>query len=362
MWQVTIKRLHRKILLALIVLHFSMATPAAASYVQEYQEDDPATVRRHVEKLYDETSNAALRYEEAERRRESQAMKLSRLQDDLSAQQKRLRTAGTEIGHLARIQYQGGLLPSTLWMLTLSPDHNHLQAMSILYSAHHGLQTTFEEVRKNTKELAGRKEEAHEALSSLREEEQKTAGAKRSLRSSLSKGRQLLKYLEERQQRITSYHCHDTPYVGQTSVPDPLLLTPPVTPWSLPVQGYVLSSGFGIKGSRWAHRHTGQDFAVPIGTPVSAVGSGVVVRVGCSGAFGKNIAIQHLDGYYTHYAHLSATQVAVGERIQAGTRIGLSGNTGNSSGPHLHFEVRLTPDFGSAIDPTPWLHERGVIL
>lgn len=132
--------------------------------------------------------------------------------------------------------------------------------------------------------------------------------------------------------------------------------------WVAPVETYRLSASFGSGGERWAHRHTGQDFAVPIGTAVRAAGAGRVVQVSCGGAFGIQIVIRHENGYYTQYAHLAAVTVARDDRVAAGQWIGQSGTTGNSTGPHLHFEVRVTPRTGSALDPVPWLGARGVAV
>ncbi|MFF3908138.1 M23 family metallopeptidase [Streptomyces sp. NPDC001848] len=132
--------------------------------------------------------------------------------------------------------------------------------------------------------------------------------------------------------------------------------------WNAPVESYRLSAPFGSGGDHWAHRHTGQDFAVPIGTPVRAVGAGKVVRVACGGAFGMEVVLQHPGGYFTQYAHLAAVTVGQGELVATGQWIAQSGTTGNSTGPHLHFEVRVTPEWGSGIDPVPWLTARGVRL
>ncbi|MEU9333022.1 M23 family metallopeptidase [Streptomyces sp. NPDC048290] len=132
--------------------------------------------------------------------------------------------------------------------------------------------------------------------------------------------------------------------------------------WVAPVETYELSAGFGGGGARWANRHTGQDFAVPIGTPVRAVGEGRVVRVSCGGAFGIQLVLQHPGGHYTQYAHLASVAVDQGERVAAGQWIGQSGTTGNSTGPHLHFEVRVTPELGSGVDPLGWLRGHGVDL
>jgi murein DD-endopeptidase MepM/ murein hydrolase activator NlpD len=128
------------------------------------------------------------------------------------------------------------------------------------------------------------------------------------------------------------------------------------------VEVYELSAGFGSGGAHWANRHTGQDFAVPIGTPVRSVGEGRVVNVSCGGAFGIQIVIEHSGGYYTQYAHLASIAVDQGDQVTAGQWIGQTGTTGNSTGPHLHFEVRVTPELGSGVDPVPWLAARGVTL
>ncbi|GAA2486667.1 hypothetical protein GCM10010393_17210 [Streptomyces gobitricini] len=132
--------------------------------------------------------------------------------------------------------------------------------------------------------------------------------------------------------------------------------------WVAPVEEYVLSAGFHRAGAHWAHRHTGQDFAVAVGTPVRSIGAGRVRSVSCGGAFGIEVVVRHAGGWHSQYAHLAAPAVAPGQPVVAGQVIGRSGNTGNSTGPHLHFEVRLTPYMGSAVDPVRWLGEHGVRL
>ncbi|KUM79302.1 transglycosylase family protein [Streptomyces curacoi] len=114
-------------------------------------------------------------------------------------------------------------------------------------------------------------------------------------------------------------------------------------------------------GSSWSKGyHTGVDFPVPTGTSVKAVGAGQVVDAGWGGSFGYQVVIRHADGRYTQYAHLSAISVKAGQSVGAGQRLGRSGSTGNSSGPHLHFEVRTGPGFGSDIDPVAYLRAGGV--
>ncbi|MER5434647.1 M23 family metallopeptidase [Streptomyces sp. NPDC002588] len=131
-------------------------------------------------------------------------------------------------------------------------------------------------------------------------------------------------------------------------------------PWTAPTRGYWLSAGYAARGTRWARRHTGQDFAVGTGTPVYAVGPGSVYATTCGDGFGNQVVIRHPDGYFTQYAHLSRIDVRKDDRVSPGTRIGLAGATGNVTGPHLHFEVRITPYLGSSVSPLPWLRRKNV--
>jgi murein DD-endopeptidase MepM/ murein hydrolase activator NlpD len=135
--------------------------------------------------------------------------------------------------------------------------------------------------------------------------------------------------------------------------------------WITPVTHYKLTAGFNQAGSHWMNKHSGQDFAVPIGTAVHAVHTGTVVKAGPHGAgdgdaYGNAIVIRHSDGKFSQYAHLSRIEVHVGEHVKTGEEIAKSGNTGNTTGPHVHFEIRNTPNYGSAINPVTFLHEMGV--
>ncbi|MFC3572581.1 transglycosylase family protein [Streptomyces yaanensis] len=123
----------------------------------------------------------------------------------------------------------------------------------------------------------------------------------------------------------------------------------------------TMGTPYHAAGSSWSKGyHTGVDFPVPTGTSVKAVAAGHVVSAGWGGSFGYQVVIRHADGRYTQYAHLSAISVKDGQSVGAGQRIGRSGSTGNSTGPHLHFEVRTGPGFGSDIDPVAYLRARGV--
>jgi murein DD-endopeptidase MepM/ murein hydrolase activator NlpD len=118
---------------------------------------------------------------------------------------------------------------------------------------------------------------------------------------------------------------------------------------------------YRVAGASWSKGyHTGVDFPVPTGTSVKAVAAGEVVSAGWGGSFGYQVVIRHADGRYTQYAHLSAISVKDGQSVVGGQRIGRSGSTGNSTGPHLHFEVRTGPGFGTDIDPVVYLRAGGV--
>ncbi|MFI8192918.1 M23 family metallopeptidase [Streptomyces sp. NPDC085946] len=137
--------------------------------------------------------------------------------------------------------------------------------------------------------------------------------------------------------------------------------------WVDPVKTYKLSASFAQAGGMWQSTHSGQDFAVPTGTPVLAVHDGTVVKAGGNGAgdgpaYGNAVVIKHGNGSYSQYAHLSKVNVKIGQAVKTGQKIALSGNTGNSSGPHLHFEIRTTPNYGSAVDPVAFLRTKGVTV
>ncbi|MDX3855132.1 transglycosylase family protein [Streptomyces sp. AK02-01A] len=115
------------------------------------------------------------------------------------------------------------------------------------------------------------------------------------------------------------------------------------------------------KPGSWASGyHTGVDFPVPTGTSVKAVAAGHVVSAGWAGSYGYQVVIRHPDGKYSQYAHLSALNVREGQQVSGGQRIARSGSTGNSTGPHLHFEVRTGPGYGTDIDPLDYLRAGGV--
>ncbi len=121
-------------------------------------------------------------------------------------------------------------------------------------------------------------------------------------------------------------------------------------PLAMPLKNsFRYTSGFG---RRWGRAHEGIDMAAPTGTPVVAPGDGVVTFAGRQGAYGNLIKIEHELGVETRYGHLSRIRVRVGQRVSQGELIGDIGNTGRSTGPHLHYEVRMN---GRAVDPMSFI-------
>ena len=123
-----------------------------------------------------------------------------------------------------------------------------------------------------------------------------------------------------------------------------------------PAEG-TFTSGFG---GRWGTTHYGVDIANSIGTPILSALDGVVVEAGPASGFGLWVRVQHADGTITVYGHVNEILVAQGQQVAAGQQIATMGNRGQSTGPHLHFEVWI----GGAqkIDPVGWLGERGISL
>jgi murein DD-endopeptidase MepM/ murein hydrolase activator NlpD len=123
-----------------------------------------------------------------------------------------------------------------------------------------------------------------------------------------------------------------------------------------PAQG-TFTSGFG---SRWGAAHNGIDIANAIGTPILSAADGVVVEAGPASGFGLWVRVQHTDGTITVYGHVNEILAATGTQVHAGDQIATMGNRGQSTGPHLHFEVWINGS--QKIDPQGWLAARGITL
>ena len=116
-----------------------------------------------------------------------------------------------------------------------------------------------------------------------------------------------------------------------------------------PINGGTLTSRVG---ARWGRMHEGVDWACPIGTTVMASREGTVIQAGWINGYGNCVTISHGDGVITRYGHMNSVSVSVGQSVSQGETIGYSGNTGRSTGPHLHFELRIN---GVVKDPLDYL-------
>ena len=133
-------------------------------------------------------------------------------------------------------------------------------------------------------------------------------------------------------------------------------------PQVLPASMEFISSGFGYRAdpfSGGAAFHAGLDFGGPVGAPIHAAAKGVVTFAGVQQGYGNCIEISHGNGLMTRYAHMSGFRARIGQAVNAGDVIGLIGNTGRSTGPHLHFEVRVN---GTAVNPRPFLEAAPDVL
>ncbi|WP_204163918.1 M23 family metallopeptidase [Nocardioides solisilvae] len=128
--------------------------------------------------------------------------------------------------------------------------------------------------------------------------------------------------------------------------------------WVMPVEGYRLSATFGMSSSLWSTVHTGLDFAAPSGTPLRAVANGTITEVGYDGSYGNKTVLTLEDGTELWYCHQASMHVSVGDQVAGGDVIGTVGSTGNSTGPHLHLEIR--PGGGGPVDPYASLMEHGL--
>ncbi|MEU0741433.1 peptidoglycan DD-metalloendopeptidase family protein [Streptomyces sp. NPDC006134] len=313
-----------------------------------------ARLSAEVARLYEKAATATRQYEAGRRAAEEEREKVRRFEELLDRQRRKIAAVNEDLGRLAREQYRsGGGLPLTARMVLADDPDALMRGHRAVRQAELAIDSAVESSRRAEARLAADEAKAAAAWQRLERSNAELAGLKRNIERTLETARGRLQ--GQADASVAAGSCPGAVRLDQPEVRF-------TRAWVAPVESYELSASFGSGGARWAHRHTGQDFAVPVGTPVRAVGAGRVVRVSCSGAFGMQVVLQHAGGYYTQYAHLAAVTVDQGDRVGTGQWIGQSGSTGNSSGPHLHFEVRVTPSMGSALDPVPWLEKRGVTL
>jgi LysM repeat protein len=150
-----------------------------------------------------------------------------------------------------------------------------------------------------------------------------------------------------------------------SSKPEPEPAPAPATDTFVSPVDAPVSQVYGNAGGNYTlGYHTGTDFSAASGTNTVAVTGGTVVASDTSSSYGTNVQIQLEDGNYALYAHLSGASVSEGDQVEAGDLVGYVGNTGTSTGPHLHFEIRTEPVFaeGNFLDPVEYLRDNGVTI
>ncbi|MGW7284257.1 peptidoglycan DD-metalloendopeptidase family protein [Streptomyces sp. NPDC054847] len=344
---------HRdRFLIVPVMLCTLLGTPASAAVAP----DGPAPpVGAEVARLFTEAAKATEQYEQGRRAAERQRATADRLEDRVTRQRERLGVIHDAIGAVAREQYRtGGSLAHAGRLLLADDPDALLRGYRIAARAEKAVSRLLDRERTAERDLVAAETSARAAWQNLDARNARLAAVKRGIETKLESAQWQLQ--AEADRSVAAGRCAGAVRIEQPG------RAPRGPDWVAPVENYALSAGFGGAGERWASRHTGQDFAVDIGAPVRSVGAGRVASVSCGGAFGIEVLVQHSDGYYSQYAHLAGVTVDQGQRVDTGQWIGQAGTTGNSTGPHLHFEVRLTPYLGSGVDPAVWLRERGVIL
>ena len=148
------------------------------------------------------------------------------------------------------------------------------------------------------------------------------------------------------------------PAVSQKPMPvsTPVVIREEVR-WVLPVSGYDLTGRFGSVSGLWSSSHTGLDFAAPSGTPIRSVADGVVTEAGYDGSYGYKTVVTLPDGSEVWYCHQDSLGVSKGQSLSAGEVLGYVGMTGNTTGSHLHLEVRQGKQ---PVDPESYLAAQGI--
>ncbi|MFJ6739274.1 M23 family metallopeptidase [Streptomyces sp. NPDC091279] len=311
-------------------------------------------VSAEVARLHADAALAARRYAEGRQEAEAERARARLAEEQLDRQRREVAVLHQDLGRLARAQYRdGGGLPAAVRLVLAESPQELMRGQQVFTRANLAVGSAVGRSRRAESRLAADEARATAARRAVEQRTAELAAAKNAVERRLDEARGRLQGQVDAS--VAAGACRGAVRLDQPTARS-------TRAWVTPVETYELSAGFGSGGSRWAHGHTGQDFAVPIGTPVRAVGAGRVVRVSCGGAFGIEVVVRHDGGFCTQYAHLAAVTVDQGQRVAAGQWVGQSGTTGNSTGPHLHFEVRATPDLGSGVDPVPWLGARGVPL
>ncbi|MEU7281306.1 peptidoglycan DD-metalloendopeptidase family protein [Streptomyces sp. NPDC045431] len=339
--------------------------PQAAGHERHERHDGPVAAGAEVARLYEEAGRATDAYEQGRRAAAAQRATAARLQEELGEKRREVAVLHDRVGEVARLQYRtGGSLALTARLLLADDPNEVMTAQRLAGQAARSVNRLMEQAGAAERRLTIAEQNARAAWHALDLRTSRLAAIKREIEARLERAQQRLH--AEAQRSVAAGRCRGAVRIdrrdGKAAAAGGRGARGRGPAWVAPVADYRLSARFDSAGGRWSHRHTGQDFAVELGEPVRSIGAGRVQSVSCGGSFGIEVVVRHENGWYSQYAHLAAPGVGKGERVWAGQWIGQAGTTGNSTGPHLHFEVRLTPHYGSAVDPVRWLLEHGVRL
>ncbi|CAL9469082.1 peptidoglycan DD-metalloendopeptidase family protein [Streptomyces sp. enrichment culture] len=338
------------------------AGPAVAVPAAVAGRDGPE-VSAEVARLFAEASRVTEAYERDRRAAAVQRATARRLQAELEEKRRELVELHGRAGEVARAQYRtGGPLSVTARLLLADDPEDALRTERAARQAGRAVNRLVHHTDRARRLLDAAAARASAAWRDLEARQARLAAVRRDLEARLERARWRLQ--AEADRSVAAGSCRGAVRLEQPAG-GALARGERGRAWVAPVSeadGYALSAGFDSAGRHWARRHTGQDFALDIGTPVRSIGAGRVHAVSCGGAFGIEVLVRHDNGWYSQYAHLASAAVEQGQRVAAGQWVGQAGTTGNSTGPHLHFEVRVTPYLGSGVDPLAWLREHGVQL
>lgn len=210
---------------------------------------------------------------------------------------------------------------------------------------------TRRQVAATTREVAARTTEQRAVRDRLAWDQRELATARRDKRATLANVQEdkahAIEHMRSLQEQSATLAARIRSAQSSSVVPEPTG-APSAAGFIWPVHG-VLTSGFGW---RWGRMHEGIDLAVGMGTPVVAAAAGTVIVAGWLGGYGNLVVVDHGNGISTAYGHNSSVTVGFGQYVAQGQLIAYSGNTGHSTGPHVHFEVRIN---GSPVDPLGYL-------
>ncbi|CAM5449061.1 hypothetical protein SVIOM74S_04739 [Streptomyces violarus] len=263
---------------------------------------------------------ATQQYEAGREEAEEQRARAQRAEELLDGQRRHIAALHEDLGRIARAQYRssGGLPVAAQMILADGPDQL-MRGQHAFSQTNLAVNNAISKSRRAEARLAADEAKAAAHWQALEKRNAQLAGLKADIEQKLETARSQLQ--GQADASVAAGACRGAVRLDQPE-------TAFTSAWVAPVETYELSASYGSGGARWSSRHTGQDFAVPIGTPVRAVGEGRVEKVSCGGPFGIEIVLRHAGGYYTQYAHLAAVAVDQGEHVSPGQWIGQSGSTG----------------------------------